>query len=121
MPKDRYIDGIDQTSFLLANTGQSNRKFVYYWLMNVFSGVRVGEYKYMIASTSDDDRDVVNPGGFSGEAIHYSYGRTFNLYLDPKETHSFLIRKVLYTDTFQSAMRDHQMTFKKYPPKQGIE
>ena len=32
MPDDRYIDGVDQTSFLLAPDGESNRKYLYYWL-----------------------------------------------------------------------------------------
>ena len=31
-PEDQYLDGIDQTSFLLADAGQSNRKYAYYWL-----------------------------------------------------------------------------------------
>ena len=31
LPTDRYIDGIDQTSFLLADDGQSNREKVYIW------------------------------------------------------------------------------------------
>ena len=55
MPTDRYIDGIDQTSFLLTDNGQSNRKYIYYWLGSNFSAVRVGEYKYMMAAESDDD------------------------------------------------------------------
>jgi len=33
---------VDQTSFLLDEAGESNRKFVYYWLTNVFSALRVG-------------------------------------------------------------------------------
>ncbi len=117
MPKDRYIDGIDQTSFLLANDGQSNRKFVYYWLGSVLSAVRVGEFKFMLAASSDDSVDVSNPGGLSGVTLHYTYGRTFNLYLDPKETHSYLIRKLVYEDIFLDAIRAHQATFQKYPPK----
>ena len=32
IPSDRYIDGVDQTSFLLAGEGDSNRKYLYYWL-----------------------------------------------------------------------------------------
>ena len=32
VPSDRYVDAIDQTSFLLAPDGLSNRKFHYYWL-----------------------------------------------------------------------------------------
>ena len=45
------------------------------------------------------------------------YGRLYNLYLDPKETRSYLIRKLAYLESFQSGMRNHLATFKKYPPK----
>jgi arylsulfatase len=117
LPGDRFIDGVDQTSFLLHENGQSNRKHVYYWLGQQFSALRVGEYKFMLASISDDDRDVHNPGGFTGVSQKYPYGRLYNLYLDPKETRSYLIRKLAYLEAFQSGVRNHLMTFKKYPPK----
>ena len=32
LPTDRFIDGVDQSSFLLAPDGLSNRKYHYYWL-----------------------------------------------------------------------------------------
>ena len=54
-PEDQYMDGIDQTSFLLADAGLSNRKYVYYWLQDILTGVRVAEYKFMVAGMSDDD------------------------------------------------------------------
>lgn len=117
LPADRFIDGVDQTSFLLTEAGASNRKYVYYWLGRQFSALRVGEYKFMLASISDDDRDVHNPGGFTGVSQKYPYGRLYNLYLDPKETRSYLIRKLAYLEAFQSGVRNHLMTFKKYPPK----
>ncbi len=60
VPKDRYIDGIDQTSFLLADNGFSNRKYVYYWLQDVYSGHRVAEYKFVFAGMSFDEFDVIN-------------------------------------------------------------
>ena len=37
LPSDRYIDGVDQSSFLLAPDGLSNRKYHYYWLTTNFS------------------------------------------------------------------------------------
>ncbi len=117
LPADRFIDGVDQTSFLLTEAGESNRKYVYYWLGRQFSALRVGEYKFMLASISDDDRDVLNPGGFTGVTQKYPYGRLYNLYLDPKETRSYLIRKLAYLEAFQSGVRNHLLTFKKYPPK----
>jgi arylsulfatase A-like enzyme len=116
-PEDRYIDGVDQASFLLSEDGLSNRKYIYYWLGRQFSALRVGEYKFMLASISDDDRDVHNPGGFTGVTQKYPYGRLYNLYLDPKETRSYLIRKLAYLEAFQSGVKNHLMTFKKYPPK----
>ncbi len=117
VPEDRYIDGVDQSSFLLAPDGASNRKYLYYWLGRTFSALRVGEYKFMMASISDDDRDVLNPGGFTGVSQKYPYGRLYNLYLDPKETRSYLIRKLAYLESFQEGARSHLATFKKYPPK----
>ena len=61
-PKDKYLDSVDQASFLLADGGISNRKYVYYWLQDVFSALRVAEYKFVMAGMSDDAWDVVNPG-----------------------------------------------------------
>jgi arylsulfatase len=118
VPDDRYIDGIDQTSFLLAPDGLSNRKFQYYWLGQMFSALRVGEYKFMLGSISDEDRDVHGGGGFTGVVQKYPYGRVFNLYLDPKEQHSYAIRKLAYIDTFTGGVREHVRTFAPpYQPK----
>lgn len=121
IPTDRYIDGVDQTSFLLGEAAHSNRKYLFYWLTNVFSALRVGEWKFMVASTSDDDRDVMNLGGLSGVTQKYSQGRLFNLYLDPKESRSYLIRKLAYVDTFTGGIAHHLMSFAApYGPKQPI-
>jgi arylsulfatase len=120
IPTDRFIDGVDQTAFLLAPDGESTRKYQYYWLTNTFSALRVGEWKFMLASTSDDDTDALNLGGFTGTTQRYTYGRLFNLYLDPKETRSYLIRKLPYLESFQSGIMNHLRTFAKHPPKQIV-
>ena len=117
VPTDRFIDGVDQTSFLLAPDGLSNRKFQYYWLLRNLSALRCGELKMMIMGTSDDDTDVAGPGGFTGVTQHYTYPRLYNLYLDPKEQHSYLTRKLAYQEVFTSSFRAHLGTFRDYPPK----
>jgi len=117
LPADRFIDGVDQTSFLLAPGAPSNRKYVYYWLLRRLSAIRAGEYKWMLVSTSDDDRDVHGPGGFTGITQHHTYPRLYNLYLDPKETRSYLTRKLAYNEAFVEGMRAHLRTFQDYPPK----
>ena len=108
MPDDRFIDGVDQTSFLLAPDGPSNRKYLYYWLLRDVLGACAS------ASTSscsrrprDDDTDVAGPGGFTGVTQNYTYARLYNLYLDPKEQHSYLIRKLAYIEAFMSGIREH--------------
>jgi arylsulfatase A-like enzyme len=117
VPSDRYIDGIDQTSFLLAPDGLSCRKYHYYWLVDTFSALRVGEYKWVLSSTSDDATDVHGTGGFTGVTHRYTYPRLFNLYLDPKETHSYLTRKLAYLEVLREGISAHLATFKAYPPK----
>jgi arylsulfatase A-like enzyme len=117
IPKDRFIDGIDQSSFLLADKGQSNRKFIYYWLQDKFSALRGGEWKMVRASTQMTPGDTVNPGGFSGYTVDYTYAKFFNLYMDPKEEHSYMIRKLAYLDAFGMAMRRHLGILRQFPPK----
>jgi arylsulfatase len=123
LPSDRYIDGLDQSSFLLADDGLSNRKYHYYWLVKTFSGLRCGEYKMVLSATSDDASDAHGPGGFTGVLERFAYARLYNLYLDPKETHNYMTRKLAYVEAFQHGMRDHLGTFRRYPPKtvMGLE
>ena len=71
----------------------------------------------MVSSISDDDTDVVNPGGFTGTVQRYGYGRLYNLYLDPKETHSYMIRKLVYIDAMINEMARHNATFHQWPNK----
>jgi arylsulfatase len=117
LPADRYLDGVDQSAFLLATDGLSHRKYHYYWLMQNFSGLRCGEYKMLLTTTSDDDGDAFGPGGFTGVLQRHTAPRFYNLYLDPKETHNYLTRKLAYMEAFQLGMRRHLATFKRYPPK----
>jgi len=118
LPADRYIDGIDQSAFLLAPQGLSHRKYHYYWLMQNFSALRCGEYKLMLRSTSDEGEGHAGPGGFTGILQQHTYPALYNLYLDPKETHNYMTRKLAYMEVFQLGIRQHLASFKRFPPKQ---
>jgi len=118
LPSDRYIDGVDQSAFLLTNDGLSHRKFHYYWLMQNFSGLRCGEYKMLLTTTSDEANDAAGPGGFTGVLERHTYPKLFNLYLDPKEQHNYLTRKLAYVEAFQLGMRRHLASMKRFPGKQ---
>jgi arylsulfatase len=117
LPSDRYLDGVDQSSFLLAPDGLSSRKYQYYWLLQTFSALRCGEYKMVLTSTSDDGAGSAGPGGFTGVLQRHTYPALYNLYLDPKEQHNYMTRKLAYMEAFQLGIRQHLGTFRRYPPK----
>ncbi|MGO4839491.1 arylsulfatase, partial [Rhizobiaceae sp. 2RAB30] len=83
LPTDRYIDGIDQTSFVLTNDGHSKREKVYIWHEQNFMAMRMYEYKVMtkVVETKsqwlDIDMSTVTDVGLAPWV--------FNLYIDPKE------------------------------------
>lgn len=118
LPKDRFIDGIDQTSFLLSDEGLSNRKYVFYWLQNNLSAMRTGQYKVMyMGEYMTSPHDTNNPGGFSGVNGYSSYAKFFNLYQDPKETHSYTIRKLPIASRFDKPLLGTVMSLWKWPSK----
>ena len=71
----------------------------------------------------DDDTDVAGPGGFTGVTQRYTYARLYNLYLDPKEQHSYLTRKLAYNEAFLHGIRHHLGTVMQFPGKKvmGLE
>ena len=115
-PMDRYADGIDQTSFLLADAGESNRKYIYYWCSDRLAGLRVAEYKVVMEGMLEDDAVGANPGA-AAVLPDYRYCKGFNLYLDPKEQHSFLNGQAFLDAVFVPPWQAHLATFAKYPPK----
>jgi arylsulfatase len=118
-PEEQYLDSIDQTSFLLSDDGLSNRKYVYLWMGDVFSGVRVAEYKLMVAGTSFDEMDVVN-GDASTVLETYGQAKLFNLFLDPKERFSYFTRQTFMDHLFSQPFQQHKKTFQDYPGKKAM-
>jgi arylsulfatase len=118
-PADQFLDSIDQTSFLLSEDGLSNRKYVYLWLQNIFSGLRVAEYKCMLAGMSFDEFDVINADSAT-VLENYPNGRLFNLYLDPKERFSYFNRQTFMDAIFTEPIQEHKATFEQYPGKKAM-
>ena len=101
----------------MADAGLSNRKYVYYWLQDTLSALRVAEYKFMMAGTSWTSRDVVN-GGSATMLETYTNARLYNLYLDPKERYSYFGRQTFMDNLFSDPWYAHMATYQKYPSKQ---
>jgi arylsulfatase len=115
LPTDRYIDGIDQTSFVLADNGKSNREKVYIWNEYQLMAMRMYEYKIHIKVVQEHaqwlniDMTTVSDTGLAPWL--------FNLYIDPKEQYPVGHRMNAFLASMAAELKEHGATFKKYPPK----
>ena len=115
MPTDRYIDGIDQASFLLADGGRSKREKVYVWNQADFVAMRMYEYKILVKVVEDHpqwldiDMTTVSDVGLAPWL--------FNLYIDPKEEYPAGRRLNAWLASMAAEMKAHAATYRKYPPK----
>ena len=115
LPKDRYIDGVDQTSFLLHEEGLGNRECVFFWYKSDLMAVRLREYKEHVK--------VILP---HSTFMHIDMATVqdtatapwlFNLYIDSKEELPVGHRMNAWLASLGAEMAAHAATFKKYPPK----
>ncbi|MEM1190833.1 MAG: arylsulfatase [Pseudomonadota bacterium] len=116
IPSTNYIDGIDQTSFLLTDDGRSKRQVVYMYGETTMTALRWEEYKIHFrvyqtptARLNIDESTLVSTG---------TSPWVYNLYLDPKEQIStghryfeFGLPRALYF------AKKHAATYSKYPMK----
>ncbi len=115
IPTDRYIDSIDQTSFLVADDGRSRREKVYIWTEKDLMAMRMYEYKIHLkvvtphAQWLDIDMTTVSDVGLAPWL--------FNLFIDPKEEYPVGHRMNAFLASMAAEMKGQAATFKKYPPK----
>src|SRR5271170_3283 len=74
-PKDRVIDGKDQSSFLFGRQDKSNRDGFIYWNGNTMYGVKWHDFKMVL----------VKQKYFTDPALHLAMPHLVNLITDPKE------------------------------------
>jgi arylsulfatase len=115
LPREVYIDGIDQTAFLLHDEGESNRECVYFWWKSELTALRMREYKWhqkvLLPQSTFMHIDM---------AVLQDVGTApwlFNLYIDPKEELPVGHRRNAWLASLGAEAKAHLMTFKKYPPK----
>lgn len=116
---DRYVDGVDQLSFLIADDGQSNRRSRPYTLNQYFAGVRVDEFKYIW--TGELQNSIVQKGdigGFSGSLFTDAGGGVmFNLYTNPQEDVSIGIRHIPMMEPVLQAGAFYMKELMNFPPQ----
>lgn len=115
IPTDRYIDGIDQSSFLVADDGQSKREKVYIWTERDLAAMRMYEYKIMV-KVIEEQAQWLNIDMTTSSDVGLAPW-IFNLYIDPKEQYPVGHRMNAWMASLAAEMKAHAATFKKFPPK----
>ncbi len=113
IPRDRIIDGIDQTALFLEGEGNSRRDYVYIYEGPVLRSVVKQEFKMHMP-----------PPGVPGAAAP-----VFNLLRDPREEMPDIGGSLWSGASFQDMVKRHQKMIAKYPhlplgkgvPYEGIE
>lgn len=116
IPTENYIDGIDQTSFLIADEGESKRDAVFMYAENSLMAVRWLEYKVHFKVFQNQvprrnlDQSTVHELGMSPWV--------YNLYMDPKEQASTGHSRFEWGfPQVMTRVNRHVATFEKYPRK----
>jgi arylsulfatase len=95
-PEKTYIDGVDQTAYLVADEGLSARRSRIYTLNQYYSAIRIDEFKATITGEIEDGiMKRGYTGGFSGSIFTDTGGAVIvNLYTNPQEDVSIGIRHI---------------------------
>jgi arylsulfatase len=113
IPRDRVIDGIDQTALLLEGEGNSRRDYVYIYEGPVLRSVVKQEFKMHLPAPGQ-------PGAAAP---------VFNVYRDPREEHPQVGYALWSGASFQDMVKRHQIKISQHPhlplgkgvPYEGIE
>ena len=121
VPAKRYIDGIDQASFLLGENQRSNRRSVLYFWNDQLSATRIDEFKYFtVAQAPHALTQRGQMGGFTGAIEHTAGTLAFNLYTNPQEDDAIGIRHIPMLIPLMSEMARYQAVLKKFPANKQI-
>jgi arylsulfatase A-like enzyme len=119
VPKDRYLDGIDQASFLIADNGLSSRRSRFYTLNQHLAGVRIDEFK--LITTLELEKAIFPRGfqaGFSGVISAETGGVTVvNLYTNPQEDVNIGIRHIPATVVLGAEYNRYNEVLKLFPSR----
>lgn len=99
IPRDRVIDGVDQTALFLMGEGNSRRDYVYVYEGPVLRSVVKQEFKMHLPAPGQ-------PGAAAP---------TFNVLRDPRELHPLVGYSLWAGASFQDMVKRHKLTIAKHP------
>ncbi len=101
IPSDRVIDGLEQSSYLMAAT-KSRRDYIFHYSGKEVGAIRLGQYKRHMAASH---------GGLPGKDFH-------DIYKDPNEEHGVMGEMLWAWVPFDDILRMHNELIEKYPHRE---
>lgn len=106
VPKDRVIDGVDMSQFMLGKQKKSGREgFIVYMGKEIF-GVKWKNWKLHFKEQETA----------FGEVKSFNFPRTYNLLTDPQERDNVLFPNTWVTKAALPQLQEHVVSLKKNPP-----
>jgi len=102
IPRDRVIDGVDQTELLLEGDSHSHRDYVHIYQGHTLAATVKGRYKY----------HWINQGAGAASGLAQSF---YDLYQDPKELTPHLVPLIHFSGQFKAMKARHELFKKAYP------
>ena len=118
LPKNSYIDGVDQTSFLLAEQGESNRAAVFYYMGKHFSAYRVGPFKFSRFLAQQTNSGAISGYVNDSTLQQVTLAHAVNLYTDPKERMPLLSKIAVIKSYVDGYKKRHEKSLEDYPPSE---
>jgi len=106
IPKDRVIDGVDISEFLLGKKKKSGREGFIVYMGNDIFGVKWRDWKLHFKEQS----------GWNGVLREYTMPRAYNLMNDPQEKDNVLFPHTWVPKAALPQMVEHVVSLKKNPP-----
>jgi len=108
IPKDRAIDGVDQSDFLLGKTNQSRREGFPVFVADRLEAVKWRNWKIVFY---EEQRDWWSP------PLRLGSPKGFDLITDPKEEYpATALRNTWNAGPAMKVVEEFQQSLKKYPP-----
>jgi arylsulfatase len=106
VPKDRVIDGVDISEFLLGKKKKSLREGFIVYMGNDIFGVKWRDWKLHFKEQS----------GWNGVLREYTMPRAYNLINDPQEKDNVLFPHTWVPKAALVQLKEHIASLKKHPP-----
>jgi arylsulfatase len=111
IPKDRVLDGVDQSGFLMGKSGKSARESVVIYIGNELFGVKWRNWKMLIKELDEESYAVLN----------MAYPSVYNLVVDPKEEEpeNFYLDDTWVDTPLWQVIEDHEASIEADPGAPG--